>query len=233
MSWLRKVSSVTFSLDQSEHIAQPKTIYDLANGLYTWAEKNVPREYFASHGRKIDIDGLDTSAPTGTINWYISNPDLAADVPMYVSQWIQEEMLPWGFEVRIGELEPSRMFPDELVYRIHVQNNPTQNLTKIQEMNITNKNAESLFMLLNISTKYLEGSMDLQELKRRIQGVDESRISEFTRDAENVDDLGPFNTFVQHREFGLDADRLKSYLARLNEMVDYGLANGFSKIKWI
>jgi len=217
MNWLQKTASVTFSLEQSDRIAQPKTISSIANAFFTWALKHVPRNLIGSGSRRlIDMDGVNVSSPTGTINWYVKNADLAADIPMYVNQWVQEEMLPLGFHVRLGNLEPSGMY-SMLVYRIHVLNNPTGDYPQIPEINLSNINAEGFLNSLNIPTKYLEGSMSIDEF--------EQRMLRFTNDpienpAEGIQRSNP------RRE------EMKQYAQRFQNMIDYARQNGFKKIQW-
>jgi len=223
MNWLNKISSVTFQLEQGNRIAQPKTISNIANGLYSWALNYVPRSYFGDRSfQMIDMDGLDLSSFTGTINWYVKTLKLANDIPMYVDQWTREEMLPLGIYIRLGKLEQSKMFKEMLVQRIHIITNQTEELSVIPEINISNANTKSLFMMLNLPVSQ-EGEINLEELKQRIKNVSNVNMTEFTRD--NAVDKNNIN-------FGLNTDDLKFYLERLTKIIDFGLNNGFSKILW-
>ena len=225
MNWLQKVSSVTFTLEQSNRIAQPRTISDIANNLYTWAENNIPRQYFEDQ-RMIDMDGLDVDSFTGIVNWYITKPELSNDIPMYINQWIQEEMAPLGFRVRMGELEQSGMFSDRLVQRIHIDNNPTVDYPKIPEMNLANDNAESLMNALGIPFDW-DGAVDLNELKTKLEMFTPWDQQDLTRDPEH-----DISERVQLFQGGRTPEQVSRYIDGLRRMVEFGLKNGFETLTW-
>ena len=240
MNWLKsllKTSSVTFSLQDSDKISQPKTVYNLSTDLYYWAVKNVPKKYFNNKRVMIDVDGLDVDTYTGTINWYITDPELSYDIPKYINQWIQEISL-LDIEAQIGELEQSNMYPDDLVWRINIIKNLTIEFEKIPELNLTNDNAKALFGALNMPAQF-EGIIDLKIFEQRLKNVNPNRIKEFTREddfAPNVFELNnqnftqnenPFFGENKHTGFSLSEADIKNYINRLINIVDFGLKNGF------
>lgn len=237
MNWLKKIASVTFRLEQSERIAQPKTISGLGNDLYTWAVKHAPSYYFPDQGRvMIESDGLDVDTFIGTINWYILKPEYSKDVPMYMSQWIREELLPHGIEAKVGKLERSRMYPDNLVQRLHILKNSTIEYPNVPEMNLNNKNAKMMFNVLGILKNPYQGVMDLQQLLALIHSVSDEAIEQFTRSDQTGGKMDMFGQEVEmgNNAFspGINAQDIREYLQRLEGIVQYGLKNGFKKLVW-
>ena len=224
MNWLTKISGITFSLEQSHRIAQPKTISTLSYDLADWATSHVPRYLI----KRIDMDGLNPDQLTGTINWYIDEPQIG-EIPMYVNQWIQEEMSPLGFDIKVRGPERSNSF-DSWVWRIDVLKNPTEEYTKLPKINLSNSNARALLGLLNIPFDHM-GSVSLRELRQRLALTTEHQVQEFTQSPEKIlptkEEPGP-----QVVDFGRSKDQINRYIQALSEIVDYGLSNGFTNITW-
>jgi hypothetical protein len=230
MNWLQKLSSVTFTLEQSEKIAQPKNISSLATDLSIWAHENAPRFLLSDQWQMIDMDGLEWSNTTGTINWYFQPEELGGevpdeqtnDIPMYMNQWYQEELATLGFRVNIRGPERSKAFEEWHVYRMDILDNPTAGYPTLPSMNISNTNAAALFGMLNMPMEF-QGSIELGDLKQRMTGLSQAHMREFTEDP--VDTGG-------HINFGRDMGKLQGYLNELSQIIDSGLQNGFTKLQW-
>ncbi|MHA2279748.1 MAG: hypothetical protein ACXAC5_02475 [Promethearchaeota archaeon] len=229
MNWLQKISSVTFSLEESHRIAQPKTVFDLANDLNLWAHENAPRYFTEGNWQVIDQDGLDTSEMTGTINWYYDPekipPSEVETIPDYMRQWFQEELAALGCKINIRGPEQSNAFKQLRVYRLDILNNPTEEYPEMPWMNLSNDNAQALLGMLNIPN--LQGSIDLGELRARIQGLTQPHMREFTMDTTD-EGMGP----GRHIDFGRELVQMMEYVVRLENMIDFGLRNEFTTLQW-
>lgn len=230
---MHKISSITFSLEDSHKISQPKDIeqlsYDLIKAVYDSGYENVKYDTITSDGGEYGL--------TGTINWYVDpNVMNKEDQIRLMKQWKQEqEML--GYEINIRGPERSGMsdwnaaHKDNvlMVYRLDIIKNGSESHMEIPEMNLANGNAVALLGVLNIPFDH-SGSIGLQELRQRLAMATESQMGEFTRDTTDSGDDGDGG--ARMIEMGLGKEKIQEYIARLTKMVDFGLQQGFERVQW-
>ena len=146
---------MTFSVEGSHKVAQPKTVSRIGWDMLVWAREHAPRNLIADVSEPIAVDGLDIDKLTGTINWYVP-PDLRdiEEVLMYIDQFIREELLPLGIRAkpRLG-LEKSGMWGKRAnVIRVDIWQNGTADFTRLPEMNVHNKGAAILLHVLGLGS---------------------------------------------------------------------------------
>ncbi len=233
MSWLQKISSVTFSLEGSDKISQPKDISDLGRELHQFATQRI--------GQDIEFDTIQSDGSgeglTGTINWYVNeNLVSQADQQAIMREWI-EEMRVMDFEIQMRGPERSGMNdwnrdpsePEIIVYRLDVLENGSESYAQIPEINIAQTNAIAIFNTLGIPFDQ-GGAIDIYDLQQRLSSLKEYHRGEHTRP--RSDEGGPGTGNVRSIDFGLDADRMDGYLSGLTRMVDFGIKNGYTNIQW-
>ena len=234
MTWMHKISSVTFSLEDSHKISQPKDVMKLSYELQKFVMDQTGK--FADV-HSIQPDGEQFDELTGTINWYMGDDIPEEDMIKVMQAWKQEQEI-MGFQIQIRGPEvsgqnqyrdPGDTNPPLMVYRIDILKNGTEDYPEIPEMNIAQGNAQYLFDLLNIPWDQ-SGSMELMELRQRLATTTESRMGEFTQDPT---DSGEEGQGVRMIDFGLDHDRLKRYLDGLTRIVDFGIEHNFKAIQWV
>jgi len=223
MSWLIKVSSITFSIQGSNKIGQPKTVSDIGNLMWTWATGHVPRNLMPEVPEVIAMDGYDTEATTGIINWYIPKDIDWKELQPYIAQCYYEELAPLGITID-GQLkhEPSGMFDNADVIRIFVTGNETVERNKLPELNVSNRNGMVLQELLGMTYSVGNGEINAHELKQRINNA-RPRVDAFALSGQNKDN---------NLEFGITPEQLIRYLDALDTLTNEALKMNNPLIIW-
>lgn len=225
-NWLQKLASITFTINDAHRISQPKTVSDLSVDL-----SNFAREKYGISGSLYDLqpDGFDDQNMTGTINWYIRPETVSEDKQLeIINAWIADKNITgYQFKVRGPEISGQSQWNSEAaedlkVFRIDVLVNGSEDYTQIPELNVSNNNAVAVLGMLNIPFNYA-GTMDLRRVRSKLATLTEAKMREFTQEDE-ID--GP------HISFGRDLDRLQRYVVELTKIVDFGLSNGFTHLRW-
>lgn len=230
MNWLQKISSVSFWLDGSQKISQPKNVDDLGYELLKFVHEKYGN-FMGIHD--ISSDGDDLGKMTGTINWYVSDKVPEDQQVKIMQEWIQEMSL-MDYNIQISGPERSGMNdwnPDPnkelMVYRIHVLQNGSEDYMEIPEMNMANSNAHDVMNALGVQFDW-SGSVELNELKTKLEMFTPYQQQELIQEPEHSQEEGK----VQMTYFGRDEDRVERYIGGLRQMVDFGLQNGFKVLVW-
>jgi len=229
MNWLQKLASVTFSLEGSHKISQPKDIMGLSYELQKYASEKAG---FYIDYHSIAPDGDYFSEMEGVINWYVSDNIPEEQQVQIIQQWIQEMQL-MDYEMKFTGPEISGMTEDPenpiKVYRIHVLKNGSEDYLEIPEMNLANTNAEDLMRSLGLEFDWT-GSIDLQELKTKLEMFTPWDQQELIREPTQEGDFNEPGPVVY--DGGRSEDQVSRYIDGLGEIVDFGLQNGFRTLVW-
>jgi hypothetical protein len=191
-NWLQKIAasicktaSITFSIQGSGRISQPKTLQSICHDIDQLIGDTYPRSWI--------VDGLlnNTIVPDapqwddlmGNINWYVPAQVDPSEVEPYISMAIKELAL-LGIDIQASQKSRSRMMhPHAYKIVLQVRNNETQNIEKIPKLNLANGNAGTILELLGLSKQQTqdsplgplsgpedpEGQVTAQDLLRRIK----------------------------------------------------------------
>ena len=259
-SWL-KSASVTFFLDEAYRIAQPKDMLSLCTEMSNFFRKNglTTQTFNPDPYMGITPDGNDFDQMTGTINLYVPQKDWSTfdknEYEKAIQAYIDEKSIE-GFQMQ-SHLDKSNMTGGP-VYRIRVAVNGSEKYPQIPEVNMANGNAAAILRLLGLSNEP-SGSIDLLDLKNRINAVSQESMQQETIEPGHINpnsgfDLlsGEFNpdpadawkneplttpdnpnsTGPAIMHGGRDMEYIDYRLQGLYEIVDYGLKNGFKRLAW-
>jgi len=170
----------------------------------------------------VAMDGYDTEATTGIINWYIPKDIDWKELQPYIAQCYYEELAPLGITID-GQLkhEPSGMFDSADVIRIFVTGNETVERNKLPELNVSNRNGTVLQEMLGLEAQY-DGSIEANELKQRINRA-RAKVDAFALSGQNKDN---------NLEFGITPEQLIRYLDALDTLTNEALKMNNPLIIW-
>lgn len=182
-----KTASVTFSLEDSWRIAQPKNLLNLCSDFinFIYYNKKLAKENFKPYSTDIEPDtsSSDFEGYTGIINFYI-NPEY--DIKEYINAidaWIEDKAIE-GYKIEYSKNPDQSNSRSWKVFRINVIENPSEHYDAIPEINLANGNAMAILRLLGISTAggdAYSGKMSLEELRKKIESVSKEQMqSEIT-----------------------------------------------------
>lgn len=246
MNWLTKLSSVTITVDGFYKISQPKNISTIGYDMNSWATSHVPRyltDYKSTGGFAIQSDGLDVEAATGVINWYIPSKTsidiIKSELPIYISQYIKEELLPLGISASPRQQpEISNMYKIP-VWRINITKNSTMSLDTLPSMNIANNNAFEIFKLLNFDFDVdFAGKINAQEMLNKIN-IAEQHFDSYEVTNEYNDRLLNMmqNSYSDDNSFNFalsktDKNHIFALLQKLKNLCIFAIQNKFNYIIW-
>lgn len=257
MNWYRiKVSSLTFKLDGSEKISQPKDLLSLSFNLIDFAFNKDSSLLLDNHYQTVSPDGnSNVNGYTGTINYYFTSTEKLNDIKSLINEWGQDIGL-LGVTIGIGNIEKSKLYNGLNVIRIIVKSNDTANINKIPSINISNDNAMKILSIFG--TNDYNGSIELVSAKGIIDKVlsmptDEFELSmeRFTRpqmDSHNII-IPPDATDIERKQLiqeqgknrqrarfldpGFNIDDLRNRLLEIKNIIDYGINNQFKHLIWV
>lgn len=227
MNWLQKISSVSFWLDGSQKISQPKTISDLANDLQKFASDRIG--FFLSV-HTITPDGTDFDQMTGTINWYVTDRVPVDQQRRIMFDWSKEmELL--DYKISIAGPQVSGMSrprdPPLMVYRVRVLQNGSEDYMQIPELNASNDNAKAFMEALGVPFDW-SGSISLGDMKTKLEMFAPYQQQDLV--IPTYDDQGEQRARTVN--FGRNEDQVQWYVDQMTRIVDFGLQNGFNTLVW-
>lgn len=230
MNWLQKIATVTFTLEGSHKISQPKTVDDLGYELLKFVHEKYG-DFMGIHD--ISSDGDDLGKMTGKINWYVSDKVPENQQIQIMQEWIQEmSLMDYNMQISgpersgMNDWNPNPDKPELMVYRIHVLQNGSENYMEIPEINMANSNANDVMNAIGVQFDWT-GSVELNELKTKLEMFTPYQQQELIQEPE----YSPEDK-VQMVDFGRDEDRIERYISGLRRMVEFGLKNGFELLVW-
>ncbi len=230
MNWLQKIASISFWLDGSQKISQPKDVMALSYDLQKFVHVQT--------GKMMDIHTIqpdgDMSDLTGTINWYVTKFISEEEQLKVMQEWIAEQqMMDYQIKVRgpersgMNDWNPDENNPEMMVYRLDVIKNGSADHMEIPEMNISNTNAQAVMDALGVQFDW-SGSVDLNEMKTKLEMFTPYQQQELIQAPEYSGEEGK----VQMYDAGRDEDRVERYIGGFRQIVDFGLQNGFEVLVW-
>lgn len=234
LNWFQKIASVSFRIQGSDKIGQPKSIDNLANDLLTWAETNYPAQFKLDFYAFISSDGGgDPYLPLGIINWYFDENIDPQRIKPFVEKAIEDTLHPLG--IKTGPLRDNRsgLMKNLRVWRIPVLENPTTQREKLPHLNMTNDNFVVLFDLLNLPHQTFNGQIDAYTLKDRI-AKSRYKVDAFARSEKRDTSVDPETgeVSVNTINYELSANQLNVYLNRLDQMADRAMRMNSRMIIW-
>lgn len=227
MNWFTKISSVYFTVQNSFKISQPKTVSQIGDEMWNWAETNVSHKFKPDTPEWIAVDGLNVDETVGVVNWYVPNGVDGNDVLPYIKFCISELLNPLG--IFVGSIVPdrSKMF-DINVFRVYITKNETTKSTKLPVVNIKQKSVMPILRILGLSPDAdgsFVGSIDAQDFKNRIQQAKQNMPSwDLSSPRSVTDDVvdeiqgAGYHTFQPPP---LTTEDAVWYLSRLEELADF------------
>jgi len=233
MNWLQKIASVSFWLEGSKKISQPKSITNLSYMLQTFAEEKLGYE-IGIHS--ISPDGDTDSQFTGTINWYITN-EVPEDQQRQIMQaWVREmQIMDYRISVAGPQISGMNRWKNKgsgsggkplMVYRIKVLKNGSEDFMQIPKMNASNDNARDLMTALGVPFDW-SGSISLAELQTKLEMFTPYHQQELVRPREEGNEQK-----VQWTDMGRSEDQVQWYVDQMRNIVNFGLQNGFDTLAW-
>jgi len=235
MNWYKKAnfnkySSVTFRIDGTEKISEPMTKEDICNDLldYVFYNTNLA-EIFDIQWNDIDPD-MSSGNPfdyTGSINFYLTNKELTADIVNDIIQGYNNHKA-GEIKLKVYKINKSGQYgrPGTNVARILIEQNNTVNLSKVPYINISNDNAKAfLSLLINegliIDGDFNSGSFNAIQALNILNDIDQNDfvIDPYIR--QNNDNLDEEDDNVQILDFGLSKEQIMSYIYKIKEMINY------------
>lgn len=199
---------------------------ELEEELSNWYYQQQPE--LSVGYQTIAIDGLtDWHESVGTLNWYCKaqNKDRVLQL---IQQWVALKQQQ-GFQIRVrGPMGSNSR--DLMVYRLDVVHNPTAEIPRAPEMQITGSNWAAALQALNLRADPQGGTLPLQTMAQALMNFKPHLINEFTQDPEESG--GPGTGQARMIEFGRTDEQMMRYVETLREMVAFGSRNGYQEIGW-
>ena len=225
----KKVAGVSvYLVDTPKQKAETKFqgLSGLESELSHWAFKK--QDDLFQNNPSIAIDGWqDMDNPTGVLNWYCDERQQDR-VGQLLQEWVVGKQQQ-GFQISVRGPERSNS-QDRLVYRIEIVQNPTQEIPRPPEMNITYGNWGAALQALNLDVDPQSGSLSIQALQRALRNFKPHLANEFTKDPEESGGAGTGQARIQ--DMGRSLEQIMRYVQILQQMVEFGLRNGYQEIAW-
>jgi len=219
-----KIASVSFYIEGTEKIAQPMGLLDICNDItkFIYHTKDVKGLRFTYDTISPDTSSSDFDAPTGIINFYLTDPKIDINFVKEIIQNYNKIKYPF-IKIDIMKQEQSNSYVYQVV-RLNVIENRTKEYEYVPEFNIANDNFHALIELLhqyglNIDTNEYTGSIDVNDLQKILSslGTDDYLLEPFASEpSKEKGDKGM--TMI---DFGRSKEQLRSYLEMLKKMIDY------------
>ncbi len=252
MNWYKqeKFASITFSVTDSDKIAAPMSVYDIAYNLGSFLIKNSFTEKFDFQLGDVDMDGLDTEAGT-RINWYLQDSQITPNVIESAINAYNKHKV--DVELKLTEINFSKSRSDTegnplRTARIDVVRNNTLEYEEAPSINVSNSNGFALLKMLqdygaNLNVDY-SGQVDIDSLESAISEIENNDylIQPYTskdkqtnvRDfGEAIQDASENEGFVTPPEEndtpdgfnvyvqGRSEEQIKRYLDMLKQIIQY------------
>ena len=226
----QKIATVTVHL-----VDTPKQNAETKNQGLGELEEELSHWYYYVKGQQdlagyqtISIDGFtDWHEPVGTLNWYCK-PQNKERVLQLIQEWVALKQQQ-GFQIRVrGPMGSNSR--DMLVYRLDIVKNPTAEIPRAPEMNVTESNWWAVLLALNLRANAQGGTLPLQTMAQALMNFKPHLINEFTQDPEESG--GPGTGQARMIEFGRTDEQMMRYVETLREMVAFGSRNGYQEIGW-
>jgi hypothetical protein len=255
-----KQASITFDLEDSWKIAQPRDLLGLSRDFLNFIhyEAKLANDQFQPNFMNIEPDGQSQyDGYTGTINFYIKQDDNPAEYVKAMEAW-KQHMAPEGYKIEYNPQPEQSGSRNSQVFRINIAENPSEAYPQMPSLNMANGNALAIIRLLGLPEDY-SGSIDLQTLRQRIVAVSQEDMQkeiapsgwlgqdasydpssgQATQDPADgwkgqppLQDKPPEGAGAKMFIGGRDEEYIDFRLQGLYELVDFGLKNGFKRVTW-
>lgn len=229
MSWLTKIASVTFSIEGSHKISQPKQVSDIAHMLRDILWKQGLKE-IANYYR-IQPDGYGDNDETGTVNIYLNENELSmlGRIKAIISQFITDELNTLGIQANLRGPEKSNSTGGP-VLRLDITQNDTSSIQRIPDLNMHNTGAMAILQTLGIQPEY-SGTINASILYDLVSKAEQSGAADHVGLA-NQPTMERSESGSVHYDGGADEAYLRERLSALKELAIFALENGFQSISW-
>ena len=237
MNWFKKIAfkktaSVTFSIEGTYNVAQPMDLLTISSDLinFIFYVKKLKGLKITYDSIAPDTSSSDYSAPTGIINFYLSDPRLNIEFVKSLISDYNEYKDPF---IALDVLREEKSGVSKYnVIRINVVKNETTDIEKLPELNVSNSNAIALLTLLShygtpVNIDDLSGSIDVNILENainRIDNMDVDVLDDYTQESsQSTGENG-----ARAIDFGRSKQQVERYLAGLRSIINYARKENLS-----